>query len=120
MSFLFVPYEMERVPNLLANIDLTDPNASLEMLYGPPVVVPSGIAGQSPAIIRYGSQAIRTTHQQPIVINHQKVESKSSPLSSPPSFGSDNPPDYEPPAYSFETGNKPTSVSQFNEKKLNN
>lgn len=73
ISFLFKPYNKVMVPNLLAKIDLLNPNADLDSIFGPPVMIPSGIAGQQPTIIRYGSQAtnVSLNISQPIISTPQ-------------------------------------------------
>lgn len=59
ISFLLKPFEKVMVPNLLGKINLSDPNADLNTIFGPPVQVSSQIPGQRSAIVRYGSQAIK-------------------------------------------------------------
>jgi hypothetical protein len=59
ISFLLKPFVMVKVPNLMGKINLNDPNFALDSVYGPPLKVPSEIAGQNPITIRYGSQAIQ-------------------------------------------------------------
>ena len=77
LSIVFKPFEKCYLPNSLAKIDLSDPNAALDSYFGPPVSIPSVISGQRPVLIRYGSQATKTTVQQPMIVvdaplmNHQ-------------------------------------------------
>lgn len=87
------------IPNLLAKIDLTDPNAQLETVYGTPVTIPSSVTGQRPAVIRYGSQAVRVQAPQN-AINLQPANSFDDfPKTSSSPFPEDLPPAYAPPAY---------------------
>ena len=71
ISFIFKPFERRMIPNLLEKIDLSDPNARLDIIYGPAITVPSNIPGQRPAVVRYGSQAVKIQSQVPIQQQHQ-------------------------------------------------
>lgn len=118
---------------MLAQIDLTDPNAKLESAFGPPVKVASPIPGQEPTIVRYGSQARNVLHQQPIEIPSEKssysysVNSASvSPSPSPvyaqtpqfAQFDSISPPSYESTLPSYESiPSIPNEKSQYDIKK---
>lgn len=65
VSFLFKPFEMVLVPNMMAGINLNDPNFALDSIYGPALQVPSTIPGQKPVTIRYGSQATKIPQYPP-------------------------------------------------------
>jgi len=111
---------------MLSKIDLSDPNANLETAFGPPVQVPSPIAGQAPTVIRYGSQARNVLLQQPAEVlvesplgqvpaspspsEKQSINSTSAPFAQTPQFS--------PPAYSGSIDNLPAydSIPHQNEK----
>ena len=120
LEVVFKPFSMTKVPNMLSNIDLTDPNANLESAFGPPIKVPSPIFGQAPTISRYGSQA-RNVIQNGVEIRMTDNVQQGSPLvqlsapsASPlPPFAQT--PQASPPVYS---NNLPSygSISHQNEK----
>lgn len=88
--------------NLLAKIDLGDPNTGLGTIYGPPITIPSTIPGQRPAVIRYGSQAVKIQPQFPIQQMHQATAffQPSTPAAATSvSVSEEFPPAYTPPAY---------------------
>lgn len=89
VSFVFKPFEKEMLPNLLGNINLSDPNAELNTLFGPPVRVSSNVPGQRSAIVRYGSQAVKS---------HTRVQVQQSAndySASPPFYSPQTPPSYQ-------------------------
>ena len=122
---------MERVTNMLAQIDLTDPNAKLESAFGPPVKVASPIPGQEPTIVRYGSQARNVLHQQPIEVPSEKSAYSANSASVSPSpvyaqtpqfaqYDSMSPPSYESTLPSYESiPTIPNEKSQYDIKKIN-
>ena len=89
------------IPNLLAKMDLSDPNARLDTIYGPPVTIPSGISGQRPTVIRYGSQAIRIDHQTPVHVQQPQTTESAGVISTPSPLHTpiEMPPSYAPPVY---------------------
>jgi uncharacterized membrane protein YcgQ (UPF0703/DUF1980 family) len=103
ISFIFKPFEKQMIPNFLAKIDLTDPNSRLDTIFGPPLAIPSSIPGQSPAIIRYGSQAVKIQPQQPIQQQSTPYYQHSTPASSSVSVAEELPPAYAPPIYEMTT-----------------
>lgn len=91
ISFLFKPFEKKIILNFLAKVNLTNQNFNLDDYFGPPIIIPSTYPGQSPSIIRYGSQAnpkpsnINGTFndsQAPPAYNHSIQESSFSLASS--------------------------------------
>lgn len=117
ISFIFKPFEKRMIPNLLAKIDLTNPNARLDTIYGPPLTIPSSITGQCPAIVRYGSQAVKIQQPQPIQQQTAPYFQPSAPASSVSvSNAEELPPAYAPPVYQQLTTNYSEKSSFTHEK----
>lgn len=86
VSFLLKPFENEVTPNLLGSINLSDPNADLNSIFGPPVSVPSGVPGQRSPIVRYGSQAVKSGKGKQYQANASANYSSTFASQSPPSY----------------------------------
>ena len=98
ISFIFKPFERRMIPNLLEKIDLSDPNARLDTIYGPAITIPSKIPGQRPAVVRYGSQAVKIQPQIPIQQQDQS-DAYFQPSTPSVSVTEKLPPAYAPPIY---------------------
>lgn len=111
---MFKPFERRKIPNLLAKFDLTDPNAKLETVFGPPISIPSIFPGQEALTIRYGSQALKVQPQQSLNEKQFVTSSSTVPNELPPAY---SPPEHETSTNSSSYNSLTDDKSQYDIKK---